>query len=132
MIPVLFCLPLAGIISGVLTEKKKVPPIFTLLVASLLQILGLALMTTISVTDKNFPTAHYGYEVLMGLGFGLSLSTLIMSVPLVSEQRDRGSSTLFPFEGHCSRSSSNNNGSDSSVPHSRGLGGRLDMHERPQ
>ncbi|KAI4213593.1 MAG: hypothetical protein LQ351_003817 [Letrouitia transgressa] len=89
MVPVLFCLPLAGLLSGVLTEKKKVPPMYTLLVASLLQILGLALMTTISVTERGFPTAHYGYEVLMGLGFGLSLSTLIMSVPLVSEQRDR-------------------------------------------
>lgn len=80
---------LAAVVSSILTEKKRVPPIYTLFAASSLQILGLALMTTLSTTTAHaFPPAQYGYEILMGFGFGLSISTLIMSVHLVATQHD--------------------------------------------
>lgn len=79
---------LAAIVSSILTEKKRVPPMYTLFAAASLQILGLALMTTLSTTSHAFPPAQYGYEILMGFGFGLSISTLIMSIHLVATQHD--------------------------------------------
>ncbi|KAL8805180.1 MAG: hypothetical protein Q9200_005536 [Gallowayella weberi] len=79
---------LAAVVSSVLTEKKRVPPMYTLLVAASLQILGLALMTTLSTTQRSFPPAQYGYEIIMGFGFGLSISTLIMAISIVVNQQD--------------------------------------------
>ena len=80
---------LASVITGILTEKKKVPPFYTLLVAASLQIIGVALMTSLSVTQHSFPAAEYGYEIIMGFGFGLSISTLIMCLPIIAEHEDR-------------------------------------------
>ncbi|KAL8650357.1 MAG: hypothetical protein Q9226_005183 [Calogaya cf. arnoldii] len=79
---------LAAVVSSVLTEKKRVPPLYTLFVAASLQILGLALMTTLSTTNHNFPSAQYGYQIIMGFGFGFSISTLIMTINLVVTQQD--------------------------------------------
>ncbi|KAI4277622.1 MAG: hypothetical protein L6R38_005405 [Xanthoria sp. 2 TBL-2021] len=79
---------LAAIVSSVLTEKKRVPPIYTLFVAASLQILGLALITTLSTTNHDFPPAQYGYQIIMGFCFGLSISTLIMTINLVVTQQD--------------------------------------------
>lgn len=79
---------LAAVVSSVLTEKKGVPPLYTLCIAASLQILGLALMTTLSTTQHNFPAAQYGYQIIMGFGFGLSISTLIMTISLVVNQQD--------------------------------------------
>ncbi|KAL8849335.1 MAG: hypothetical protein Q9221_005686 [Calogaya cf. arnoldii] len=78
----------AAVVSSILTEKKRVPPLYTLFVAASLQILGLALMTILSTTNHNFPSAQYGYQIIMGFGFGLSISTLIMSINLVVTQQD--------------------------------------------
>ncbi|KAL9046690.1 MAG: hypothetical protein Q9206_007015 [Seirophora lacunosa] len=75
---------LGAILSSILTEKKRVPPFCTFIFAGCLQILGLGLMTSLSTTQPGFPPAQYGYEVIMGFGFGLSISTLLMSVPLVA------------------------------------------------
>ncbi|KAI4100505.1 MAG: hypothetical protein L6R37_005420 [Teloschistes peruensis] len=76
---------LAAVVSSMLTEKKRVPPLYTLCAAACLQILGLALMTSLSTTTQGtaFPREQYGYEIIMGFGFGLSISTLIMTIPLV-------------------------------------------------
>ncbi|KAL8665676.1 MAG: hypothetical protein Q9168_007644 [Polycauliona sp. 1 TL-2023] len=78
----------AAIVSSVLTEKKRVPPLYTLFVAAGLQIVGLALMTTMSTTVHGFPAAQYGYEIIMSFGFGLSISTLIMTINLVVAHQD--------------------------------------------
>ncbi|KAL8628149.1 hypothetical protein Q9189_006158 [Teloschistes chrysophthalmus] len=75
---------LAAVVSSILTQKKRVPPLYTLCAAACLQILGLALMTSLSTSGSGvFPTEQYGYEMIMGFGFGLSISTLIMTIPLV-------------------------------------------------
>ncbi|KAI4244752.1 MAG: hypothetical protein LQ352_006726, partial [Teloschistes flavicans] len=85
---------LAAIVSSVLTEKKRVPPMYTLFAAASLQILGLALMTGLSTTQRAFPAEQYGYEIIMGFGFGLSISTLIMTIPVVVDQAADGAVTM--------------------------------------
>ncbi|KAL8661486.1 MAG: hypothetical protein Q9202_005551 [Teloschistes flavicans] len=85
---------LAAIVSSVLTEKKRVPPMYTLFAAASLQILGLALMTGLSTTQRAFPAEQYGYEIIMGFGFGLSISTLIMTIPIVVDQAADGAVTM--------------------------------------
>ncbi|KAL8949772.1 MAG: hypothetical protein Q9222_004151 [Ikaeria aurantiellina] len=75
---------IATIVTSILTEKKKVPPLYTLLTAGCLQIIGVGLMTSLSTTQHSFPAAEYGFQIIMGFGFGLSISTLIMTVPIVA------------------------------------------------
>ncbi|KAL8652529.1 MAG: hypothetical protein Q9210_002627 [Variospora velana] len=75
---------LGAILSSVLTEKRRIPPFCTFIIAGCLQTLGLGLMISLSTTQQSFPPAQYGYEIMMGFGFGLSISTLIMSIPLVA------------------------------------------------
>ena len=71
-------------------QKLKSPPLYILLFASALQAIGIGLMSTLSTSGKAVQNVEYGYEVVMGLSFGLSLSTLIMMTPLVFEKRDMG------------------------------------------
>lgn len=79
---------LAAIVSSILIEKKRVPPMFTLLATAGLQILGLGLLTSLSTMQHGFPSAQNGYEIIMGSGFGLSISTLIMTIPIIVDRDD--------------------------------------------
>ncbi|KAL8785687.1 MAG: hypothetical protein Q9213_003246 [Squamulea squamosa] len=88
LLALMMSLSLAAVVSSVLTERKRVPPLYTLSVAASLQILGLALTTTLSTVDHHFPAAQYGYLIIMGFGFGLSISTLIMTINIVVNQED--------------------------------------------
>ncbi|KAL8710580.1 MAG: hypothetical protein Q9220_004804 [cf. Caloplaca sp. 1 TL-2023] len=84
ILPLMMSFSIATITTNILTEKKKVPPLYTLLAAGILQIVGTGLMTNLSTTQLSFPAAEYGFEIIMGFGFGLSISTLIMTVPIVA------------------------------------------------
>jgi hypothetical protein len=53
------------------------------------QIAGVASMCSIGIDDTELPKRQYVFEVLMGLGFGLGLSTLLVLVQLVVEEKDR-------------------------------------------
>ncbi|KAI4282948.1 MAG: hypothetical protein L6R35_005285 [Caloplaca aegaea] len=75
-------------LSGYLVSKAKIPPFHLFLVAAVLQIIGLALMGTLSVTSSGVPPAQYGYQVILGLGIGLTLSSLIIAAPTVIEGKD--------------------------------------------
>ena len=45
--------------------------------------------------SSSFPAAEHSYEVMMGVGFGLSLGTVVMMSPLVFEERDMGTWFFF-------------------------------------
>ena len=66
------------------------------LVASLfLQIIGLSLMTTLPVTSGPVPSAQFGYQVILGLGFGLALSSLAMTARVGMKEQDISQSTTL-------------------------------------
>ena len=56
----------------------------------MLQIVGVGCSSSLSDNELATPPSQYGYEVLMGLGFGLGLSTLLVLVPLVVNASDMG------------------------------------------
>lgn len=75
------------------------------LVASLfLQIIGLSLMTTLPVTSGPVPSVQFGYQVILGLGFGLALSSLAMTARVGMKEQDISQSTtlekrkVFPIQ----------------------------------
>ena len=90
----MLCSPLGSVVSGYLVQKIKFPPVYVFFVAAILQTVGLALMGTLDVSDPNVPSAQYAYQVILGLGTGLTLSSLIIAAPVVINDKDTGMSYL--------------------------------------
>ena len=90
LLALMLCSPLGSGVSGFLVSKIKFPPFYIFLVAGILQTIGLALMGTLSVSDSGVPSAQYGYQVILGLGIGLTLSSLLIAAPTVIEEKDTG------------------------------------------
>jgi hypothetical protein len=88
MLPLLLCSPIATILASLLLSKLRLAPLYVLLAGCSLQTLGVGLFSSLDSSDLNVPSFQYGYQVIMGCGFGLNLSTVLMMVPLVVKQSD--------------------------------------------
>ncbi|KAI1842149.1 hypothetical protein JX266_011682 [Neoarthrinium moseri] len=75
------------ILSANVARRSKVPPVYSVIVGALLQVLGYALLAS-SGSYVAVPPAVYAYQVIAGLGCGISFQTLILAIPAVSEKRD--------------------------------------------
>jgi hypothetical protein len=59
------------------------------LLDSCIQFLGLGLMLTLNINDMNeVEKTQYVFKVIMGLGFGLVLTSLLTLIPLVVKKSD--------------------------------------------
>ncbi|KAF3000694.1 hypothetical protein E8E13_002257 [Curvularia kusanoi] len=77
--------PISSIITAVIA-KKGVPPIYLILGASCLQIVGFSLLGSLP-TATAISKAQYGYQVIAGFGCGTNISLLTLMTPFsVSEQ----------------------------------------------
>lgn len=90
MLPLLLCSPVATTISGWILSRFKLPPLYMLAVGCALQAIGMGLFSSLPSSDTRIRPAQYGYQVIMGFGFGFNLGTLLMMVPLVVKQADMG------------------------------------------
>ena len=91
----MLCSPLGSVTSGYLIQKLKIPPIYVFLAAAVLQTIGVALMGSLKVSDPDVPSGQYAYQVILGLGIGLTLSSLLIGAPTVIKERDTGMSYLL-------------------------------------
>jgi hypothetical protein len=57
--------------------------VYPIIVAAALQVLGVGLMCSLPSDSTDMPDAQYGYEVLMGIGFGLGLTTVLTFARIV-------------------------------------------------
>jgi hypothetical protein len=83
--------PLASGISATLvsSQKFRVPPLYLVVLGSCLQLIGVGLYSTISTNvEDGIQKVQYVYEVFMGWGFGLVLSSLLTFIPLVVDKKD--------------------------------------------
>jgi hypothetical protein len=88
MLPLLLCSPIATILASVLLSKLRLPPLYVLVAGCSLQTLGVGLFSSLDSSNLEVPSYQYGFQVIMGCGFGLNLSTVLMMVPLVVKQKD--------------------------------------------
>ena len=88
MFPLLLLSPVATAFAGVLVFKLRVPPLYILFLGGSLQAIEVDLFSSLDVFTSISP-AQYGYQIIMGLGFGFNLSTILMMVPLVVSERDQ-------------------------------------------
>ncbi|KAL8732425.1 MAG: hypothetical protein Q9181_003971 [Wetmoreana brouardii] len=98
LLPLLLCSPFASGLSGFLVTKVKVPPAYLVIIGSALQLLGVGLTSSLPSDRQSLLPAQYGYEVLMGFGFGLGLSTLLVLVPMVISDSIKSIEDLDPNE----------------------------------
>lgn len=86
--------PGAGMALGVVTTAKlaynlKVPIVYFLALSTVLQVVGFALLAVLP-TDKHVPKTVNAYLFLAGLGGGIVLQGVLMSIPYITEKRDNG------------------------------------------
>ena len=93
--PFTFAAPVGSAVSALIAGKLKVPPIYLVMCASVLQVIGFVLLSTLSYTPK-VTAAQYGYEVIAGFGCGINISLLILMTPFSIEKRDRGMFIFHP------------------------------------
>ncbi|KAK4116666.1 MFS general substrate transporter [Canariomyces notabilis] len=87
VLPLLLTSPVATAASGILTSTFNVPPSYLILIGSVIQVVAVGLAITIPLTGDAIPAKQYGFEALMGVGFGLTLSTVLtLSQLLVSKE----------------------------------------------
>ncbi|KAI0814258.1 major facilitator superfamily transporter [Xylaria sp. FL0064] len=83
-----FILGLLIALSGFLISKARVSPLYLLLIGGSLQTIGVGLFSSLDSSNLDIPSAQYGYPVIMGLGFGFNLSTLLTMVPMIVSEKD--------------------------------------------
>lgn len=79
-------MPVGTIIAAIFTSKLKVAVIWVILFGSCLQVTGFALLGTLPITTS-IPPRIYGFQVLAGIGGGMSYALLYLLIPHVVEQR---------------------------------------------
>lgn len=87
MLPLLLSSPVATAVAGQLAAKFKIPPFYLILFAASLQMIGLGLASSVKYVSGN---EMYGYEVIMGFGFGMGLVSLLIFTPMVVDRADLG------------------------------------------
>ncbi|TRX98985.1 hypothetical protein FHL15_000327 [Xylaria flabelliformis] len=102
LIPFSAVIPIGSIFASVLGGKHKIPPVYLLILGSVLQVLGFALIGTLPSTLE-IPSRIYGFQVIAGWGCGINFSLLFILIPLINEKRDNavglGAGSQFRFIG---------------------------------
>ena len=86
--------PIGSLCSNVLAASTKQPAIILISVASAVEIIGSALMTTIP-NSGDIPKLFYLYEGITGFSVGFIFSLLLLVTPNSVEERDLGE--YLPF-----------------------------------
>lgn len=88
LLPLLVSTAIGSMLGGAVSSKKDLS-FYTLTVGSCLLTLGTGLLSTISEGSSVDPKI-YGFEVFVGLGFGLSVSTSSILAAIQCEIKDHG------------------------------------------
>ncbi|KAI4685845.1 uncharacterized protein J4E88_003682 [Alternaria novae-zelandiae] len=79
--------PFGSGIAGAMMGKPRIPPCWIILGGSLMEILGIALLSQID-TSSHIDASQYAFQIIAGTGTGLVNSGLILLVPYAMDKRD--------------------------------------------
>lgn len=94
MLPLLLTSPAATAASGVLTSTFNVPPSYLIIIGSAIGVVAVGLAITIPLAGDGISAKQYGFEAIMGVGFGLALSTVFTLGQLLVSKEDAGNTDL--------------------------------------
>ncbi|ORX95042.1 major facilitator superfamily domain-containing protein [Clohesyomyces aquaticus] len=103
LLPFTASAPVGSVVTAALA-KKGVSPIYLVMFASILQVIGFALLGTLRVQDGfAISSAQYGYQAMAGFGSGTNISLLTLMTPFSVEEKDKavaiGAITQFRVMG---------------------------------
>lgn len=84
--------PVGSAAAGYALQKMHSPPLYVFLAGFAFIVLGTGLSTISDHNFDGFPKREYGFQVIMGFGFGINLSSAVMAAPLAFSRRDLGTS----------------------------------------
>ncbi|RYO92117.1 hypothetical protein DL764_008178 [Monosporascus ibericus] len=90
VLPLLLTSPAATAASGVLTSTFNVPPTYLIIAGAVIQFIGVGLAIKIPLTGDNISAQQYGFEAVMGVSFGLTLSTVLTLGQLIVSKENSG------------------------------------------
>ena len=90
LIPFNFMIALGCIVINVFAMRSRIAPIYLVLAGSIIELIGLSLLSTLSSTNIMAPAQSviYGWEILSGFGIGMVWGMLLVIPPHVVEHRD--------------------------------------------
>lgn len=89
IIPFGVAFPFGAILANRVIGSLKVPFMYVLIVGAVLQTVGYALLTTLR-PSATIPASTYVYQVIAGIGAGISFQSLVFAVPFILEKKHQG------------------------------------------
>lgn len=90
--------PFGAVFSANVASKLKVPGLYLAMLGAAMQIVGYTLLSRLHASE-NLDPAIYGFQVLCGVGTGISYQILYLMVPFTAEQRDKGEFSYSYYRG---------------------------------
>ncbi|KAF2230324.1 MFS general substrate transporter [Viridothelium virens] len=87
--PFTLAAPVGSVLAPTIIKAAKIPPIYLVLVAATIQVVGFALISTLP-THEAISASQYGYEIIAGFGCGINITLLILMTPYSVQLRDKG------------------------------------------
>jgi hypothetical protein len=81
--------PFGSGLAGALMGKPRIPPCWILLAGSVMEVIGIALLSRIN-TSSSIDSTEYAFQIIGGTGTGLVNAGLIILVPYAMDKRDLG------------------------------------------
>ncbi|KAG8157943.1 hypothetical protein KVR01_012215 [Diaporthe batatas] len=88
LIPFTLAAPVGSIVSAVLAKAAKIPPLYLVIFAAVLQVIGFSLLSTIP-ESTHIIAAQYGYQIIAGFGCGINISLFLVMTPFRVQERDK-------------------------------------------
>ncbi|KAI1325561.1 MFS general substrate transporter [Xylariaceae sp. FL0255] len=88
VIPFTLASPLGSVIAPIICKAFKVPPVYLVLCAAAIQVVGFALLSTVP-SSKSISPMQYGYEIIAGFGCGINITLLLLMTPFSVQERDK-------------------------------------------
>lgn len=87
ILPFTLSIAIASAAAGGLTARGRIPPIAVFAAGNSLQLLGIGLLFSV-YPSSDLPARIYGYQILAGVGVGLSLTTTLNAMPFIVDSKD--------------------------------------------
>lgn len=88
-IPFTLATPIGSVFAPAICKVFKIPPVYFVMLASALQIVGYVLLSTLPETPA-VAARQYGYQIIAGFGCGINITFGILMTPFLVESRDKG------------------------------------------
>jgi MFS family permease len=88
LLPFGFLVPFGVMVGAGICKKAKLPIVYAIMLGSILQVIGFSLLSSTPHTKEIF-MGQYGYQIIAGLGTGMTTGCLLVIMPFTVEERDK-------------------------------------------